>query len=278
VQMEIVPPADATVLLSQGQADLVMTGVNPGHLSLMKEGAPIRYVAGTLGETLPDSESVYMRKELLDAQGNPDLEKVKGSTFMVSIGGGGGFGASGALPTYRWLKRNGLGPDDIVAANAPSMGDAALGLINNQFQASLVLTPAIADVVASDCCVRLDDTIAADGVFLANTNWLTDNAEVAEALFRALMRTHRTYLQGEYRANPETAAALSEVLKQPAEAIAKLPPMKFNPNLSIESIAPLIPLYEEMFRFAGVIEYEGNVTREMAVDTSPIDAVLAGEG
>jgi NitT/TauT family transport system substrate-binding protein len=277
VQMEIVPPADGTVLLAQGEADIVMTGVNPGHLSLMNEGAPVKYVVGTLGEELPETESVYMRKEFLDAAGNPDLDKVRGSTFMVSIGGGGGFGASGALPTYRWLKANGLGPDDITAANAPSMGDASLGLINGQFAASLILTPAITAVEESGCCVRLPDTIAADGVFLANTDWMADEPEVVEAFFRALIRTHRTYLQGDYKTDPEVAAALAEVLGQPEEAIATLPDMRFNPNLSIETIASRLADYEEMFRIAGVIEYDGTVTRDMAIDTSPVDAVLAGE-
>lgn len=277
VTLEIVPPADGVVLLTQDRADLMMTGVNPGHLSLFMEGAPIRYVAGNLGEPLPETESVYMRKELLDEDGNPDLDRIPGTTWMVSIGGGGGFGASGALPSYRWLTSNGVDPSTINAQNSPSMGDTALGLINGQFDAALVLSPAWEDVVESDCCIRLDGTIAADGVYVANTRFLEEDAEVAEAVFRAIMRTHRTYLQGDYLEDPEVVTALSEVLGQPEDGIRTLPPMRFSTDLNIETIEPLIPEYEAMFRFSGLIEYEGNVTLEQAIDTSPVDAVLASE-
>lgn len=275
VSIEVVPPADATLLVAQGRAQIQLTGVNPGPLNLMGEDAPLRYVAGTMGDH-PEEESYYIRKELLGEDGEPDPEKIKGSTVMVGLGGG-EYGNSGALAMYRWLGEHGLEPDDIKPVHVPSMSDAAAALERDQVQASLVLSPAWIDVMASDCCVRLDGARSVtNAMYLANNDWLSDQPEVAAAVFRALMRTNRTYLQGDYRDNPETMAALAEVLGQPEDAIAQIPPSEFDPDLGIEKTIASVTDYEDMYRFAELLSYDGNLTSEQLTNTSPVEAVLEG--
>src|SRR5205814_6806274 len=58
-----------------------------------------------------------------------------------------------------------------------------------------------------------------------------DQPDVADAIMRALVRTTRTYLQGDYHKDPTTRAALLKILGVPESTLDGVPALPWNPDM-----------------------------------------------
>lgn len=187
-----------------------------------------------------------------------------------------GIVSTSALPVDRWLEENG---SDISEVEVQSIGgnDVVVALEQGSTDAGYVLSPAWQTIEESGCC----ELVTGQPPFAASTYTMTaefmeNDRETARAIMRALVRTVRTYLQGDYHSDPEVVQALVETLEVPEEVITATPSLEFDPNLGFDAEA--VEQIQRVWLDAGdVLEYEEPIPAEDVVDTSVVDEVLAGQ-
>jgi NitT/TauT family transport system substrate-binding protein len=103
----------------------------------------------------------------------------------------------------------------------------------------------------------------------------TMQPQVAEAIIRALDRTIRTYLQGDYVTNPTVRQALITDAKIPAAALTAAPPPTFDPNMTIPT--HLVPQIQATWIKANVLNYQTPLPVSAIVDSSLLSSVLNGQ-
>ncbi len=273
VTLQQIPGPDGTTLLSQGRAEVQLIGLSAGVFNQVAAGTPFKFVASTFVDDAPQAGH-YIRKEYLDASGEPDYERLKGTNVAAGIGGG-GWGNPGALPLWQWAQEGGeISLDDMNPITVPTASDAALALVNDSVSIAIGLTPAWASIIDSGCCEKLVDQIEA-GAFMTTETFLTDRPDVADAFFRAIMRTNRTYLQGDYKTDPEVVAAMATAFNQPEDLLAGLPALGFSPDLDL-AFRDVIPVAQRQFRASELLSYPDDIPADEMIDTSPVDRLLGG--
>jgi NitT/TauT family transport system substrate-binding protein len=269
VEIETLPGPDGTLLVGQGRADVQPAGISAAVLNGIASGQPMAWVANTFVDDAPKA-GFWIHDDYL-TDGEPDAEKLAGTQVMPGIGGG-GFGNPGALPLWHAMQDIGLDPDDVEAVSVNTPADAAALLENGSASISLGLTPYWSTIEESGCCTFLVPTTVS-GSFLVNTDFIEERPEVAQAFFRAVMRTNRTYLQGNYHEDEEVVAALAEATGVPVETLREQPPLGFSEDLAIE-IEAVLPDFQEQFRTFGLLSYDEDLDVEQMINTEPVDAIL----
>lgn len=273
VDIQAKPIADGTIMLAQGAADVQMNGIAPATLNQIAQGGSLRYVTSTF---LADASEAgfYISKEYLDAKGEPDLAKLKGARVNTGRGGG-GFGNPGALPLWQWFQEVGLKTTDVEVVDLPSAPDVAAALVNGSIAIGIGLTPAWQQIVESDCCQLLVPN-PVSGVYVSTTQFLEDRSEVAKAFFRAILRTNRTYLSGDYKKNPEVVNALAAAFQVPPDSLTATPPLTFSDDLESKA-EELVEPFQEFYRSNDLLSYEKDFARDELIDRSIIEEVLKEE-
>ena len=108
---------------------------------------------------------------------------------------------------------------------------------------------------------------------------LTSRPMVARAIVRALLRTERTYLQGDYHANAQVAAAIAQALGVPVSAVASPlnPSEVFDPSGSYpeSALGPYQNFY--MSVTPKIITYSKPLDVNSLVDSGLTASVLSGQ-
>jgi ABC-type nitrate/sulfonate/bicarbonate transport system substrate-binding protein len=270
VDVQVVPPTDGLVLLSRGEIDMQVVGIGGATLNARANDVDVRFVANTHYQTEDNHEGLWVRSDIFRPDGTPDPERVRGMQVAV---GAQGVAAVSTVPLVRWLETMDLSLSDVEPV--PLQGaDILTALEQGSVGAGYVLTPHWQLLEQDGCCELVTPTppIAA-GAYLFRGQTLDEDREVAAAIMRALMRTERTYLQGDYHADPEVLAALAEVLGQPADSIAAAPPLRFDPDLGFERDV-LEEVQQAWLDAGGVLEYSDPLPVDELVDTSIVDELL----
>jgi NitT/TauT family transport system substrate-binding protein len=97
---------------------------------------------------------------------------------------------------------------------------------------------------------------------------------VAEAFVRAAIRTARTYLQGNYLANPDTVSALSRALGVPADVLSNARPVVFRPDQLFRTGPGLAELQGYWADAGGLLSYDKALDGSRVVDVSVVDHVV----
>lgn len=230
-----VPSNEGTVMVANGQAQLKMAGMTAAFYNAVSSGVDVVWL-GNIHQNAPDSkEGVWMRSEFFDDDGNVIAEKLVGADIAT---GSSGLGAPSTYAVNAFLEDNGVSLDQINPV-ALSGSDLLVAVETGSVDGGYVLTPQWLELEGGDVATYAGMYGGFDGAgFSASTyemsrSFIEDEPEVAQAIMRAIVRTVRTYLQGDYHADPEVLAALAEVTGSPAEAIASSPSLVFNPDLPL---------------------------------------------
>jgi len=97
---------------------------------------------------------------------------------------------------------------------------------------------------------------------------------VAEAFVRAVVRTVRTYLQGNYLANADVVTALARTLNVPADVLGKSRPIVFRPDQRFRTGSGLTELQGYWADAGGVLSYDKPLDGSRVVDLNPLDHAL----
>jgi NitT/TauT family transport system substrate-binding protein len=105
---------------------------------------------------------------------------------------------------------------------------------------------------------------------------LRERRDIGEAFARALVRTSRRWLQGDYHANPQVMAALVKELGQTEEAIKRGgTTLAFPPNLPIPDFLPGL-LQKTYLLSPGLLTYTSPLPDDKVVDHAFLDKAVRG--
>jgi len=263
-----IPASDALVLLNTGDADIVVGSPSAAFLNTLAEGFDNRWIAPTY-EPNPDSiAGLWINSSLLGDDGVAQPEEVQGMSVAL---GALGLAAPSALPVDLFLNDLGLTLGDIEVANMQG-ADMVTAMENGAIDAGVVLDPFNRQVEQGGFATFVQpfppDSV---GGYIAGD--IREQPEVIDAFVRGLLRTRRTYLQGDYHANPDVVAALAEVLGVDAELITSNPSLVWDPDAQINP--QTIEDMQAMWIEGGILEVTEPFVPEDVIDQSAIDRVLA---
>jgi NitT/TauT family transport system substrate-binding protein len=267
--IQILPPTDALLALEQGDAQLQPGGVAANTLNANAGGADFRYIAGTHQTPATSKEGLWVRNEFLTPEGGP-AESLRGGKIATGTIGA---AASSVLPVQRWLDDFGWSVDDVEIASLNS-ADLLSALENGAIAGGYLLAPAwqMADQGDYAQLVSGQPPLSA-GVYVMTEDLIRSEPDVAAAIARAMLRTVRTYLQGDYHADAEVMDALAEALGSPVEALTAGPSLVFDPDMGIDTDM-IEELQEVWIEIGDVLSYDTPLPPADVVDTSPVDAAL----
>lgn len=250
-----------------GAAD-VSLAVPAGLFNAIDGGGDLRIVAGAFG---PDEGTGYYLSPKL-AKSKPDFGPCDMKGLNVTVSPGATIGAHAALPMNNYLAKCNLGFDDVKLGSTFGP-DSLVALQSGALDVALIygsLGPQAAALGAKKI-VPFTEDMQTPWVFGSK---LRNNPQASAAVLRALVRTHRTYLQGKYHDNPEVMKVLSQYMKLPQETIAKFPQIPFDPNLAFDPKSLVVDLQKLWLEKGGILSYKEPLTVDQVTDLSYLKRVL----
>ena len=268
IELTVAPGNEALVLLGSDDLDIVMGSPNAGFMNAVHAGVDVRWVGPTY-EGNPESKTgLWIRNDVLGDDGEAQADEVKGMSVAL---GQLGFAAPSAIVVRDFLKPLGLELTDIEVSNLQG-ADMVIALENGGIDAAVVLDPFTQQVAAADYATFVQPFAAiSTGGFLAGSI-REKNPEALEAFMRAIARTVRTYLQGDYHQNDEVVNALAEIIGVEPDSIKQNESLVWNPDLVVDP--KVVADFQEMWIAAGLLQYDEPKPASELIDDSAIKAAL----
>jgi len=251
LEVSTVPTSESTLLLTQGELDVVPTSLSAGNLNLVASGARVAGVFPLNAENDVAEQGFWIRRDALGEDGEYQPEDLIGQRVLTPSGGG-SFSVG-----YFWateLEPLGIAPDDVTWERF-GVPDTPQALISGAAPAALVLSPGWQIVKDDGCCIFLDGFPSHSNSFYAfGPNLLDEHPEVGEAFVRALARTVTTYLQTDYHNDPDMAATVAEILEQPVEMVQSMPSLVWEPTFELRG--DHLPVVQEYFALTDALSYD----------------------
>jgi hypothetical protein len=97
---------------------------------------------------------------------------------------------------------------------------------------------------------------------------------VIDAFLRAIVRTHRAYLDGDYHQDDEVVGALAEIIGVAPEDITRNPPLVWPEEPAVNEDG--VSLLQDAWIAADVLDYDEARPFDEVVDPAPLERVLEG--
>lgn len=275
VDIKVAPLPDTIGLLNSGRADVTPAGGNIPILNAIAAGSDIAIVgAMPTFPPAPDSKAgFWVQPEMLDESGEVDPCSFKGKS--VAFGGPAGFGSAASLPFANYIADCDLTLSD-VELSVVGGPDSLIALENGAIDAAYLPDPLWADAdtegYAEFAIPFGQETVG--GYMMGSLRH--ENPDVADAILRALVRTTRTYLQGDYRNDPMVRGALEEVLGVPSSVLDVGAPLVFDPDMRFDPVL-LEPIQEMWIDTGDLLSYDQPLPVTKVVDQSNLSRVLTAE-
>ncbi|MBY4208111.1 ABC transporter substrate-binding protein [Rhodococcus fascians] len=269
LKIEKVPAAQFVQAGLTGQADVVLPG-GGGLFNAVSSGANLRMVASAYDTD--SSTGFYLSPKLAAEIPNFGPCDMKGRS--VAVAPGGTIASASAVPISEYLAECDLtlkdvelsgqvGADSVVALQTGAL-DVAMEYVNLGAQAE--------QMGAKQIIPFPKDYQFAPWVFGPK---LLEDPSAAAAVLRAMVRTVRTHLQGDYHTDPEVMAVLSQYEGLPDDTIASFPLLQFNPNLAMNADNLVTSLQQVWFDYGGVLSYNEPLKTDQVADFSILEKVVS---
>jgi NitT/TauT family transport system substrate-binding protein len=264
--------SDSLVLLSTGQTDAWIGSPLAGLFNAIAGGSEIKIVAPGMFQQPGNLQGVWVRKEFLNGRKfSPDL--LKGETFATMVG----LGSSVSLPIALELEKAGLTLND-VKFKQMGASDIVLALESGAVNAGFVSDPLWLKIDRSkvEFAFGQPPTYSTGGVFYG-PNLLKQRREVGEAFMRAMVRTVRTYLQGDYHKDAKVMEVLAKELEIPMATLQRGVSLGFPADqpLADSTVEALQKVY---LSTPGVLTYDKPLPVDRVLDRGFIQAAMRGTG
>jgi NitT/TauT family transport system substrate-binding protein len=254
LELATVPPSEAVLLLAKGQLDVVPSSSSAGNFNLLAQSNELRAVFPLNAESTAAQSGFWVRKDALGGDGFQPSD-LKGKRVLTPSGSG---SFSVAYFGVNVLRPAGISATDVTWERF-GVADSAPALINGSAPAALLLTP-FWDVVAKDGCCEFIDGYPRSSFshYYFGPTLLEERPEVGQAFARAIARTTRAYLQGDYHNDPVIGPRSAELLEQPLEHLRAQPSPVWEASLPLEILK--LTEIQEFFRDAGLLSYDKPLT------------------
>lgn len=268
ITVEFTQVASADALVSLGQNQIQMMGVSPSAslFNAIGSGVDMRVVfpgyLNNLGE-----DGWWMSNDVIEN----GAESLKGATLASAVGPG----SATILGLAAYLETGGLTVKDVTVQAFPA-ADVATALTQGAVQGAYITSP-VTTVVREAGVAEYVDSMP-DGVGSAIAAYvigpqLLEDTDVAAAVVRAMARTVITYLDGDYKSDPEMVENIAAALDRTPEEIEATPALEFDPTFEIRGDY-YTQMQELWLEVGGLLSYSEPLEPSAVIDTQFIDAVL----
>jgi NitT/TauT family transport system substrate-binding protein len=268
-----VPTSESVALLGQDKLDLAPLGANIALLNAIDQGVDVAIV-GTMPD-FPDTtrSGFWMRSELVPADGEVDPCSLEG--LKTVLGGTAGFGSTAVRPYAEFI----AGCPDFaitdIQLSTLTGPELLIALENGAVDVAYLPDPLWADPEEKGYAELIIPYSGATGNGWVMGPLREDRPEVADAIARAMVRTTRTYLQGDYRQDPEVRAALIEALGVPEDLFDDGVSLVFPPDMRFDtSVAEVLQAI--WLEVGGLLAFDEPLPVDRVVDDQVLDRVLGG--
>lgn len=274
VQIKILPVPETIVLMQQGSVDITPNGIFAGILNANSNGANLKMIAGLSSFPNSSKAGLWERSSLAKPDGTFDPCSLKGKT--VSFGGSAGLAATSTWWIGQYLaKCPGMTIHDVKLSTLGA-GDLLAALQAGSVDAGFLPDPIWTDPQTKGYAKLA--TVAYKGAlggYFASPKFVA-KTDVADAFVRGMVRTVRTYLQGDYHhtSDPALQTAIIAALQVPAATYNAGVSLVFDPAMPIPT-APVQGLQEAWFSAGGILSYKAPLPDDAVVDGSVLKRVLA---
>jgi NitT/TauT family transport system substrate-binding protein len=258
IEYVTLPSQDALPALALGQLDVSAVGVAAPFFNSVSEGAEIRLVYP--GPSTPNGDGLWVRKDFLQS-GNLDSIVIASSQGIAWLG---------VSPVKEYLEDRGFQWSSVKFQKLP-LGELATALELGTVDAAWLNSPAHIPFETSGVAEKVagyaSSEIATGYAF--GPNLLDQDPVVGQAFIRALLRTVRTHLSGDYKSNEELVRVLSERLGVNQEALASSGNLLFGEYLDSKLLTNAQAIWIE---FGGIVSYSAPLEPDDYIDQSYVDS------
>jgi NitT/TauT family transport system substrate-binding protein len=275
LESSVLQGTDIVVLLTQNQLQIAPIGYGAGLLNTINSGAQNVSIGGMVKLPPSSNQGFFVRKELAKADGTVDPCALKGKS--VSFGGPTGLSSVSTYYLNSWFQtcKNPFTIKD-VTVNTLAGATLATALQAGSVDAGFISDP-VATVVknAGYAVLALPQPhVSLGGYFVSAETY--KNTALATAIARALLRTIRTYLQGDYHSNPKVMAGLVKVLGLPQATIAAGPSLVWDPDMTTAT-DPITQLQKTYIQVGGILTYTKPIPATRVFTDRFVKRALAGK-
>lgn len=269
IDVEIVAmlPADAVTQMASGGIDVCVCAFNPGVFNAIESGVEVRAVAGTFSG-LQNGVGVYVKPEVADGQ----PESLEGKKIAISSG----FASAVVTDLVRWLEPAGMDLGDLEPVNIPAT-DTLTALQNGGADAAYLLAP-FSDMAQKDgtgVFVPETQPTSLSTAFFFGRRLLDEEPNVGAGFLRAIVRTTRDHLQGDYHGDKELMATMAEALDTDAASLTSTDEVTFDPDLTTASWPDQITQVQDIWaEMDDVLAYDEPLEVDDVLDTSILTHVV----
>jgi NitT/TauT family transport system substrate-binding protein len=260
VEYSISKPSDSFVLLGAGKYDVVVSQPSAAFFNAVAAGTDIKYVAPIA--SLAPKNGFWVSKAFLNGRAyHPSL--LKGQT-LASVQGQ---GTVTAYVVQKELLKAGLTLKD-VTWKAMRPADALVALENGAVNFALLLDPVWGKADPAKIEYAFDYSNDVNGGYFFGPNLLSKKRAVGEAFVRALVRTQRQYLQGNYGENAKVRAALAKDLDEPEDSVrSSASGLTFSADMAVR--ADMAELIQQTYLSTpGILTYTTPIPDDKVIDRS----------
>lgn len=260
---------DVLPLMQKDEVQVQGCGPSVGTFNAINAGIDLVWAAPNSTPSAPGDETgLWVSNDLLGPDGKVDPEALKDATIGL---GNLQLGSSNALPVSQFLDTIGLSLTDLTTSPLNG-GDLVAAFQNGAVQAAWFNAPLWQPIGAAGnaTLVHPQGDLVLGGYCLGPHRG--EHAEELEAFFRALARTNRVYLQGDYHQDPAVVQAISKAIGVTPDIITKTPPLVFDPELELD--ANVSTDLQTIWLDAGLLTYSPPLTSQQLVDTSLVRSAL----
>ena len=270
VEVTNLPSSDTLVGMISGQISTTPSGYQANVFNAIQGGSDLKWVSPL--HVPPDDSrlGMWVRTDLVGDDGKFECSEFKGKS--VSFGGTAGLAATSSWWMSEHLAQCDLTVLDLTLSTlaGPEM---LIALESGSLDAGFLFDPIWADAEREGYAkLIVSQPRVALGGYLFGT-MRDEEPEVVEAFVRAIMRTTRTYLQGDYHQDPDVVAGLVETMGVPEETITGGLSLVFDADLTFDP-SPIVPMQEVWIGVGDILTYDTPMPADDLFDLRFIDEVL----
>jgi NitT/TauT family transport system substrate-binding protein len=265
-------PSDIILALNHGEAQVGYLGTSALLFNSIAAGADVRIVMDG-GEPPPGVSGIFVKSSLI-----PNPAAFNACDFMgMKVGIGptlAGSVPAVALGTYLEQHCPAVTMSD-VSLSPLSGTNALIALESGALQAADLYAPSSSQATSTGAA-KLAVEVPPGGGAMVMGGILNNQPAVAEAIARALLRTQRTYLQGDYHTNPQVVSVIAQGLGIPVSAVTSPsnPSLIFHPEGTFPSAYLATAQNYYLSLHPKILTYSQPLSTSQLVDETPLTAAL----
>lgn len=265
VEFTTIDASGAIAMLEQGKLDVFVSSIGANVFNALAGGASIRWAAPAFLPHPDSEEGIWVNADYVKADGSIDVDKFKGTSLGL---GTGGLAASASAVVVPWLEGLGLSPKDFQYETFTGP-DILVGIENGSISAGWLSDPywvsAKSEGVAK-FAVGFNPDQSLSGYILSG-DLLHDRSDVGRAFLRALARTNRDHLAGDYHSNEKVVQVLADAIGVEPATIAEATGCRFTDDLEFDHDVVEV-LQSIWIDVGGILDYKTPLKPDQVIDTS----------